>query len=73
MRKLTPRSSELEALLMLSGVVIPERLPTRDEGKTTEEDEDDDSGKRQSVKNGSTNIRGPSRPTVEDDDSDFDL
>ena len=62
---------ELEALLILTGAVIPTDKPIPNRNRDRDEDEvDEDYGARR-AKPAPRNVRG--KTTVEDDDSDFDM
>lgn len=67
------RTTELEALLILSGAIIPNERSLR--GMEQDKDEDDDEGEEDDSNTRRTttqrSIRG--KTTLEDDDSDFDI
>ncbi|KAJ1310252.1 hypothetical protein OPQ81_006994 [Rhizoctonia solani] len=84
-----PRTlQEIESILRALGM-IPEKPPVRPQTKPDDSDSEDEVQRLSSTLRGSklgepkegtgtvnaqtSKIRGPSRPTVEDDDSDFDL
>lgn len=77
------RRTELEALLVLAGAIIPEDYIQANEAtqKTPEEDEDEDFPKQNGSQLRKTKIqttkpngiRGPSRNNAADSDSDFDM
>lgn len=70
-------SAELEAVLILAGAIIPQRLPPqkkKDEDDLSDDEIDDDPSSRMRSSVASTNAKAPKNiRKQEDDDSDFEF
>ena len=69
-------SSELEAVLILAGAIVPQRASyeRKDSGNSSDEEEDDDPSSQMRSAATSTNARAPKNIRRKDDnDSDFEF